>query len=57
MRERRSGKISALVLSSTVALLALPCGSAAVQAPTEPLQANAERAQFGARVDLMMLPV
>ena len=57
MRERRSGRIPALVLSSTLAVLALPCRSAAVQAPTEPLQTDAERAQFGARVDLMLLPV
>ena len=57
MRERRSGKISALILSSTVSLLALPCGSAAVQAPTEPLQTDAESPQFGGRVDLMTLPV
>ncbi len=57
MRERRSGKISALVFSSSLALLALPCGSAAGQASAVALQADRTNPQFGGRVDLNVLPV
>ncbi len=46
-----------LVLAGTAVLMAPLGGSAAIQAPTEPLQSDAERAQFGVRVDLMLLPI